>query len=104
MFRRVALLACFSIVAIAIAGLGRSPTDVARDGLTARELEVLTLAAAGLSDKLIGERLQLARSTVSNHVATILLKLRAANRAEAVAIAMRDGIIELPPPLIADGG
>ncbi len=82
---------------------GGVTTDVARDDLTPRELEVLTLAAAGLSDKLIGERLQLARSTVSNHVTTILLKLRAANRAEAVAIAMRDGLIKLPPPdVIAD--
>lgn len=72
--------------------------DDARDELTPRELEVLGLAAAGLSDKLIGARLGIARSTTSNHVTTILLKLGATNRAEAVAIAMRDGIIELPPP------
>lgn len=66
--------------------------------LTARETSVLRLVAAGLSDKLIGARLGIARSTTSNYVTAILLKLGATNRAEAVAIAMRDGIIELPPP------
>ena len=38
------------------------------EGLTRRELEILTLVAAGLSDKLIGDRLAIARSTTSNHV------------------------------------
>jgi DNA-binding CsgD family transcriptional regulator len=71
---------------------------VSADDLTGRELDVLALVAAGLSDKLIGARLGIARSTTSNHVAMILFKLGAANRAEAVAIAMRDGIIELAPP------
>lgn len=72
-----------------------------RDGheeLTQRELEILELVAHGLSDKLIAVRTGMARGTVSNHLTTILLKLGATNRAEAVAIAMRDGIIELPPP------
>lgn len=73
-----------------------------REELTHRELDILTLVAAGLSDKLIGDRLAIARSTASNHVTTILLKLGAANRAEAAAIAIRDGIIELPPPVISD--
>lgn len=72
-------------------------TDDARDELTVRELDILRLVAAGLSDKLIGARLGIARSTTSNHITVILLKLRAANRAEAVAIAMRDGIIERRP-------
>lgn len=73
------------------------------DELTVRELDVLRLAAGGLSDKLIALQLGIARSTVSNHVTMILLKLGATNRAEAVAIAMRDGLIELPPPgMIAD--
>lgn len=66
------------------------------DDLTARELNVLSLVAEGLSDKLIGVRLGIVRSTVSNHITMILLKLGATNRTEAVAIAMRDGLIELP--------
>ena len=65
-----------------------------KDDLTARELDVLRLVAAGGSDKLIGTRLGIARSTVSNHVSVVLLKLGAANRAEAVAIGIRDGLIE----------
>ncbi len=67
-----------------------------RDTLTARELEILRLIAAGRSNKQIGAHLRIARSTVSTHVSTILLKLGASNRAEAAVIAVRDGIIEAP--------
>jgi DNA-binding NarL/FixJ family response regulator len=63
-----------------------------------REENVLSLVAEGLSDKLIGGRLGIVRSTASNHVTMILLKLGPTNRAEAVAIAMRHGLIELAPP------
>ena len=66
--------------------------------LTARELDVLSLAAQGLSDKQIAARLGVARSTASNCMGVILLKLHASNRAEAVAIAMRDGVIGLIRP------
>lgn len=68
-----------------------------RDELTIREREILTLVSAGLSDKLIAVRLRLARSTVSNHMSVILLKLQTKNRAEAVAVAMRNGLIDNPP-------
>jgi len=68
-----------------------------REELTNREREILVLVTAGLSDKLIATRLSIARSTVSNHVGTILLKLGAPNRAAAAAIAVRDGLIEPPP-------
>ena len=64
--------------------------------LTPRVLDILRLIACGCTDKEIAARL--GRGTVSNHVSVILLKLGAANRAEAVAIAVRDGIIDLPPP------
>lgn len=67
-----------------------------RDGLTRREIEVLQLVATGLSDKLIAKKLAIARGTVSNHIGDILGKLQASNRAEAVAIALRDGLIEPP--------
>ncbi len=67
-----------------------------RDRLTGREIEVLQFAARGLSDKLIAKELAIARGTVSNHIGDILGKLQASNRAEAVAIALRDGVI-LPP-------
>jgi NarL family two-component system response regulator LiaR len=62
--------------------------------LTARELEVLALLAEGLSNPQIAERLIISRPTVSFHVSNILAKLDAANRAEAVALAYKQGLIK----------
>jgi len=53
--------------------------------LTAREAEVLRLLAQGATDRQIAERLIIAESTAKKHVQHILRKLRARNRAEAVA-------------------
>jgi DNA-binding CsgD family transcriptional regulator len=53
--------------------------------LTRRELEVLALMAAGVSNAGVADRLVIAEGTVKSHVKHILRKLRAANRAEAVA-------------------
>jgi DNA-binding CsgD family transcriptional regulator len=53
--------------------------------LTRREMEVLALMAAGVSNAGIADRLVIAEGTVKSHVKHILRKLRAANRAEAVA-------------------
>jgi DNA-binding NarL/FixJ family response regulator len=64
--------------------------------LTARELEILTLVAAGLVNKQIAARLHLALSTVRNHVRNVLYKLQAHSRLEAVATAEREGSIDYP--------
>lgn len=61
--------------------------------LTDRELEVLALLAHGLTNAEIADRLVLALSTVKTHVSSILTKLGASGRAEAVAIAVRDRLI-----------
>lgn len=61
--------------------------------MTRRETAILAMAACGLTDKEIAARLGVARSTVSNQISVILLKLGAANRAQAVAIAMRAGAL-----------
>ena len=53
--------------------------------LTRRELEVLALMAAGVSNAGVADRLVIAEGTVKSHVKHILRKLRASNRAEAVA-------------------
>ena len=53
--------------------------------LTRREIEVLELISAGLSNGDVANRLVIAESTVKSHVKQILRKLGAANRAEAVS-------------------
>jgi DNA-binding NarL/FixJ family response regulator len=62
-------------------------------GLTSRELEVLRLVAAGLSNREIGSQLFISAKTASVHVSNILAKLGASSRFEAAAIAHRDGLL-----------
>jgi DNA-binding CsgD family transcriptional regulator len=63
--------------------------------LTARELEVLALLAEGASNKLIGRRLGISAHTAKYHVASLLEKLDAVSRADAVAQAARIGVLHL---------
>jgi DNA-binding CsgD family transcriptional regulator len=58
-------------------------------GLTAREMEVLRLVAAGLSNAAIAKNLVLSSRTVDHHVSAVLRKLDAANRLDAVEAAER---------------
>jgi DNA-binding NarL/FixJ family response regulator len=62
-------------------------------GLSAREVEVLRLVAAGLSNPEIAERLYLSANTVRVHVAKIFAKLGVHNRAAATAFARQNGIV-----------
>jgi DNA-binding NarL/FixJ family response regulator len=61
-------------------------------GLTTREVEVLRLVAAGLSNGEIAERLFLSPNTVKVHVARLLAKIGVHNRAAATGFALRHGI------------
>lgn len=63
--------------------------------LTAREREVLEMLARGLGNKEIAGRLKISEHTVKFHVASILGKLGAATRTEAVSVALRQGLILL---------
>jgi DNA-binding NarL/FixJ family response regulator len=63
--------------------------------LTPREIEVLGTLAEGLANKNIASRLGISEHTVKTHVASILMKLDAFSRAEAVAIGARQGLILL---------
>ena len=65
--------------------------------LTPRELEVLRALATGLSTAEIGARLSVSVNTVRTHVQNVTGKLGAHSKLEAVAIAMRRGLV-LPPP------
>jgi two-component system nitrate/nitrite response regulator NarL len=62
--------------------------------LSLRELEVLRWIAAGASVPEIGRRLQLSAGTVKTHIQRLYEKLGVSERAAAVAVAMRHGIIE----------
>ena len=85
------------------AGQKRIPPDVAAqlaehatdDELTSREIDVLRLIAAGNSNKLVADQLSIGEATVKSHVTNILSKLGANDRAHAVTIGLKRGIIDL---------
>jgi DNA-binding CsgD family transcriptional regulator len=70
-----------------------TPSATERLGLTPRELDVLTLLAAGRSDQAIADALWISRKTASNHVAAILRKLGVARRRAAAIRAVEDGLV-----------
>jgi DNA-binding CsgD family transcriptional regulator len=103
--RIVALLS--NVEGVVLVGAGE-PSDVtvlsSRDGdmardhsqpLTARELEVLALLAEGASNKMIARRLGISTHTAKFHVASVIDKLDAVGRTDAVTHAVRLGVIQL---------
>ena len=66
--------------------------------LTTRERDVIRLVSVGASNKEVADRLGLRASTVKSHVSSILWKLQAGSRTEAAVIALRAGLVEVPPP------
>ena len=76
-------------------GTGTRAVSPATQPLTRREIEVLGFLAEGLANKNIAARLGISEHTVKTHVASILTKLDAFSRAEAVAIGARQGLILL---------
>ena len=74
------------------AELAEHATD---DQLSAGEIDVVRLMAAGNSNKQIADRLSIAEATVKSRVTNILSKLGASDRTHAVTIALKRGIIEL---------
>jgi ATP/maltotriose-dependent transcriptional regulator MalT len=68
---------------------GGIPAAARELGLTAREVEVLVLVAAGKTNRQIAEALFISVKTASAHVSSLLLKLGVANRSEAGAVARR---------------
>jgi DNA-binding NarL/FixJ family response regulator len=74
---------------------GSTPIEVHEGPLTTRELEVLQLLAEGLPNKIIAHRLKVSEHTAKFHVASIMTKLGAASRTEAVTLAARRGLLLL---------
>ncbi|MDX6233862.1 MAG: hypothetical protein QOH68_2939 [Nocardioidaceae bacterium] len=71
----------------------RAMTAAHPAGLTAREVEVLTLLGKGLTNAEIGASLYVSPKTAGHHVSAVLRKLDAPNRARAAAIALERGLI-----------
>jgi DNA-binding NarL/FixJ family response regulator len=81
-----------SLLARLLPKLRQNPRGLGSD-LTAREVEVLKLLAAGVSNQQIAEELVLSLHTVRNHVQNVITKLGAHSKLEAVATAVREGLI-----------
>jgi DNA-binding NarL/FixJ family response regulator len=67
----------------------------APEPLTARESEVLNMMAEGLPNKIIAHRLGISEHTVKFHVTSVMSKLKASSRTEAVMLGLRQGLIML---------
>lgn len=84
-------------------GLRRIPQEIASilaerygvDDLTAREVEILRLVAAGNSNKIVGDRLSISEDTVKSHMKSVMAKLCANDRTHAVLIAMKRGFLAI---------
>lgn len=74
--------------------VGRNAGVVAQPDLSAREQDVLVALVAGHSTDDIGARLHLAPTTVKTHLTSIFRKLGVANRTQAVAKALREGLVD----------
>ena len=65
------------------------------ESLTDRELQVLQLIREGNRNKQIADRLSIAEATVNFHIKNLVAKLGANDRAHAVSIAIRRGLLEV---------
>jgi DNA-binding NarL/FixJ family response regulator len=75
-------------------GTAAAPYKGPLGDLTARELDVLTLMAAGLDNVEIAERLFVSKVTVQNYTSSIYSKLDVNTRAKAILYAMQHGLVE----------
>jgi two-component system, NarL family, response regulator YdfI len=82
-------------VALPAAPVAFAPRAELREPLTPREREVLEMLASGLVNKEIAAKLSISEHTVKFHVASILGKLGAATRTEAVSLGFRRGLVLL---------
>jgi len=69
--------------------------DFSPEPLSAREREVLVLAAKGLSSKEVAARLFISERTVQTHLASIYDKLGAKNKTESLLLALKYGVVML---------
>lgn len=84
-----------ALLARLLTRMRREPSAVGRN-ITAREHEILGLLAQGMSNAAIAAHLVLSVHTIRNHVANLLAKLGAHSKLEALAIAVRENLVEPP--------
>lgn len=87
-----------------IAAQQRRPPSTVLDVLTSREREVMALAARGLSNDAIAERLYLSPLTVKTHANRAMVKLNVHDRAQLVALAYQAGLVTPEGPEVAPDG
>lgn len=78
-------------------GIPRGPRPTTRQnpfGLTARELDVLASLVEGLSNHAIANKLSLSTRTVEHHITSILQKMDLQSRSEAVALALKESLVQ----------
>ncbi len=66
------------------------------ENLTEREIEILSLVAKGLTNKVVGNNLKISDRTVQGHIARIFEKLQTGSRTEAVMRGLSMGLIQIP--------
>lgn len=100
---RQAIMTVLSGTTVITPSIGHSPENpdpsaqlVNSFGLTKREIQILELAARGVTNKHIGENLNLSNRTVEVHMHNVFMKLGVTSRTEAVTKAIRDRSIQLP--------
>ncbi len=74
---------------------GKTEVETLISPLTVRETEILNYVAQGYSNKQIAAELSISEQTIKNHVASIMLKLNANARTQAVVIAVQQGLISI---------
>lgn len=83
-----------ALVPLLVAQIGQAPASSQR--LSPREIEVLRLLSEGMSTVELSKSLHLSVNTVRNHVQSVITRLGAHSKLEAVSIALRDGLIDPP--------
>jgi DNA-binding CsgD family transcriptional regulator len=91
----LALVGAGGVSDVTVVSSRNARADNQAQALSPRELEVLALLAEGASNKVIARRLGISTHTAKFHVAAVIDKLDAVGRTDAVAHALRLGVIQL---------